>query len=114
MAHGLGQERRPMIDPMSTTHAASARRHYAMRVFTAACRVGGEVHPCSQAPIIRPEYVVGNLKTQSLAEILSGDALRAFGAGVPHASCTRCWAPSNVPRELLQQLILARGEAGSP
>jgi radical SAM protein with 4Fe4S-binding SPASM domain len=67
--------------------------------------VGGEVHPCSQGPIIHPRYVVGNVKDKPLAEILAGDALHAFGAGVPHAPCTRCWAPSNVPRETLLRLV---------
>jgi radical SAM protein with 4Fe4S-binding SPASM domain len=67
--------------------------------------VGGEVHPCSQGPIIHPRYVVGNVKEKPLAEILAGDELRAFGAGVPHAPCTRCWAPSNVPRETLVRLV---------
>lgn len=67
--------------------------------------VGGEVHPCSQAPIIHPSYVVGNVKSQPLAEILAGDALRDFAAKVPHAPCTRCWAPSNIPRETLARLF---------
>jgi radical SAM protein with 4Fe4S-binding SPASM domain len=67
--------------------------------------VGGEVHPCSQPPIIHPSYVVGNVKRQTLAEILDGDPLRAFGASVPNAPCTRCWAPSNVPREVLSRLV---------
>jgi radical SAM protein with 4Fe4S-binding SPASM domain len=67
--------------------------------------VGGEVHPCSQAPIIHPDYVVGNVKEQPLAEILAGDALRDFAAKVPHKPCTRCWAPSNIPRETLVRLL---------
>jgi MoaA/NifB/PqqE/SkfB family radical SAM enzyme len=75
--------------------------------------VGGEVHPCSQGPIIHPSYVVGNVKTHSLGEILHGEALRAFAGGVPHAPCTRCWAPSNVPRETLLQLTGARHEGRS-
>ena len=67
--------------------------------------VGGEVHPCSQAPIIQPAYVVGNVKTQRLEDVLAGEALRTFGAGVPHPPCTRCWAPSNVPRAVLARLV---------
>lgn len=67
--------------------------------------VGGEIHPCSQAPIIHPDYVVGNIKTQSLAEVLTGAPLRAFGASVPNKPCTRCWAPSNIPRETLARLV---------
>jgi MoaA/NifB/PqqE/SkfB family radical SAM enzyme len=67
--------------------------------------VEGDVHPCSQPPIIHPSYVVGNVKRESLAAILDGDALATFGAGVPHAPCTRCWAPSNVPREILVELV---------
>jgi MoaA/NifB/PqqE/SkfB family radical SAM enzyme len=67
--------------------------------------VGGEVHPCSQGPIIHPRYVVGNVKTQPLADILAGEPLRAFAAGIPNAPCTRCWAPSNVPRETLVRLV---------
>jgi radical SAM protein with 4Fe4S-binding SPASM domain len=67
--------------------------------------VGGEIHPCSQGPIIHPRYVVGNVRTKPLAEILSGEELRAFGASVPNAPCTRCWAPSNVPRETLLRLV---------
>ena len=67
--------------------------------------VGGEIHPCSQPPIIHPDYVVGNVKTESLDAILAGEKLRTFGAGVPQAPCTRCWAPSNIPRETLIRLV---------
>lgn len=67
--------------------------------------VGGEVHPCSQAPIIQPEFVVGNVRDQSIPEIMEGDALRRFAEGVPHKPCTRCWAPSNVPRPMLDALF---------
>jgi radical SAM protein with 4Fe4S-binding SPASM domain len=67
--------------------------------------IEGDVHPCSQGPIIHPRYVVGNVKQAPLAEILAGERLRAFGAGMPNAPCTRCWAPSNVPRETLVQLM---------
>ncbi len=67
--------------------------------------VGGEIHPCSQAPIIHPRWVVGNIKSQPLSDILSGAALRDFEAHVPHAPCTRCWAPSNVPRDVLVTLL---------
>jgi MoaA/NifB/PqqE/SkfB family radical SAM enzyme len=67
--------------------------------------VGGEVHPCSQAPALRGEYVVGDLKRASLSDVLAGDALAAFAAGVPHAPCTRCWAPSNVERGRLLRVV---------
>lgn len=67
--------------------------------------VGGEIHPCSQAPIIDPRWVVGNVRQDRLVDVLDGDAVRSFAAGVPHAPCTRCWAPSNVPRERLAQLV---------
>ncbi len=72
--------------------------------------VGGEVHPCSQAPIIQPDYVIGNIKDHSLDEILDGELLRGFSAGVPHPPCSRCWAPSNVPREVLTRIV-AKAEA---
>jgi MoaA/NifB/PqqE/SkfB family radical SAM enzyme len=70
--------------------------------------VGGEVHPCSQAPALRPEYVVGDLKNASLEEIMAGEALAKFAAGVPHAPCTRCWAPSNVDRRELLRVVGGR------
>jgi radical SAM protein with 4Fe4S-binding SPASM domain len=70
--------------------------------------VGGEIHPCSQPPIIHSDYVVGNVKTESLADILAGEKLRAFSAGVPQAPCTRCWAPSNIPRDALLRLVHGR------
>jgi radical SAM protein with 4Fe4S-binding SPASM domain len=69
--------------------------------------VGGEVHPCSQAPALQPEYVVGNLKQARLSDVLAGEALSTFAAGVPHAPCTRCWAPSNVERGHLLRVIEA-------
>lgn len=75
--------------------------------------VGGQVHPCSQAPIIHPDYVVGNVKTASLADIVDGDAVRAFAEGVPHKPCVRCWAPSNVPRDVLVRLTAAPRVASS-
>jgi MoaA/NifB/PqqE/SkfB family radical SAM enzyme len=67
--------------------------------------VGGEVHPCSQAPALQPEYVVGNLKNARLGDVLAGQALATFAAGVPHAPCTRCWAPSNVERGRLLEVL---------
>ena len=73
--------------------------------------VGGEVHPCSQAPMLRPDYVVGNLKHARLADVLAGDALAGFAAAVPHPPCSRCWAPSNVERDRLLQVV--RGHAAS-
>ena len=70
--------------------------------------VGGEIHPCSQAPIIHPRYVVGNVKDQTISEILEGEKLAAFRADVPHDPCLRCWAPSNIPRETLTSLMAQR------
>ena len=67
--------------------------------------VGGEVHPCSQAPALQPDFVVGNLKHGSLADVMAGEALAKFAAGVPHAPCARCWAPSNVERGRLLQIV---------
>jgi len=67
--------------------------------------VAGDAHPCSQAPIIKRRFSLGNLREQSLRKILESDALTAFGRGVPHAPCTRCWAPSNVPRSVLEGIL---------
>jgi len=67
--------------------------------------VGGEVYPCSQAPALQAEYVVGNVKDAHLEEVLAGQALAKFAAGVPHAPCTRCWAPSNVERGRLLEVL---------
>lgn len=67
--------------------------------------VGGDVHPCSQAPILQDAYVVGNVKNASVEEIMASEAMAAFGRGVPHAPCTRCWAPSNVPRDRLLRVV---------
>ena len=69
--------------------------------------VGGEVHPCSQAPIIQPAYVVGRLRSARLADVLDGAEIGAFGAGVPHEICRRCWAPSNIERPVLRSLLRA-------
>ena len=67
--------------------------------------VGGDVHPCSQAPIIQREYVVGNVKHARIDDILASAALAKFRDGVPHAPCTRCWAPSNVERDRLLRVV---------
>jgi MoaA/NifB/PqqE/SkfB family radical SAM enzyme len=67
--------------------------------------VGGEVHPCSQAPALQAEYVVGSVKHARLGDVLAGQALAKFAAGVPHAPCTRCWAPSNVERGRLLEVL---------
>lgn len=75
--------------------------------------VGGEVHPCSQAPIINPRYVIGNVRQKPLAEILDSTELDRFAQGVPHAPCTRCWAPSNIPRPTLARLSGAAPAGGS-
>ncbi|RYE83485.1 MAG: radical SAM/SPASM domain-containing protein [Myxococcales bacterium] len=78
--------------------------------------VGGEVYPCSQSPILQPEFAIGDLTTTSLADILAGEPLRAFAAAVPHAPCTRCWAPSNLPRGRLLEVLAphAPRPAGGP
>ena len=73
--------------------------------------VSGKVHPCSQAPIIQPEYVIGDLKSESLAEILDGEPLEKFAANMPHPPCRRCWAPSNIPRDTLTRLLREAAEA---
>lgn len=70
--------------------------------------VGGEVYPCSQAPALQPAYVVGDLRSEPLSQILAGQALRAFEAKVPHSPCSRCWAPSNIERRRLRQLVSER------
>lgn len=67
--------------------------------------VAGDVYPCSQAPIIKREYALGNVRERSLASLLGGPELAEFSRGVPHAPCTRCWAPSNVPRPVLRGLF---------
>ena len=67
--------------------------------------VGGEVYPCSQAPALQPAFVVGQLREQRLSDVLAGEALARFSAGVPHAPCARCWAPSNVERPRLARLL---------
>ena len=66
--------------------------------------VNGEVHPCSQAPILKPEHVVGHVR-DGLSAVLASERARAFVEGVPHAPCRRCWAPSNVPRDELRRLV---------
>ncbi len=76
--------------------------------------VGGEVYPCSQAPVLKPEHIVGDLTRDSLATILASEPLRAFGAGVPHAPCTRCWAPSNLPREELHATLAPHAPRSLP
>ena len=47
--------------------------------------VGGQVHPCSQAPALQPEFVMGDLKRDRLSDVLTGQPLAAFGRAVPHA-----------------------------
>jgi radical SAM protein with 4Fe4S-binding SPASM domain len=71
--------------------------------------VAGDVHPCSQAPIIKREYVLGNVKERSLQSLLDGPELAEFAERMPHAPCHRCWAPSNVPREVLDVVVPRRG-----
>jgi MoaA/NifB/PqqE/SkfB family radical SAM enzyme len=70
--------------------------------------VAGDVHPCSQAPIIKRDFVLGNVTQRSLTNILGGPELPAFAAGLPHAPCHHCWAPSNLPREVLDEIFPRR------
>jgi sulfatase maturation enzyme AslB (radical SAM superfamily) len=67
--------------------------------------VDGSVFPCSQAPVLQPRHALGSLVTDRLADLLSGERLRAFRAAVPHAICHRCHAPSNVQRPALRALL---------
>lgn len=67
--------------------------------------IEGEVYPCSQAPALRREYVVGDVTSTSLDNVLHGAALARFRANVPHLPCTRCWAPSNVQRDTLLRVL---------
>lgn len=71
--------------------------------------VAGDVHPCSQAPIIKREYVLGNVRDRSLASLLGGPELTEFRERLPHAPCRHCWAPSNVPRDVLDAVVPRRG-----
>ena len=71
--------------------------------------VDGEVYPCSQAPILRSEYALGSLRQSSLPTLLEPERLARFAAAVPHPPCRRCWAPSNVPKDVLARLL---GEPG--
>jgi radical SAM protein with 4Fe4S-binding SPASM domain len=73
--------------------------------------VQGEIYPCSQAPILQDRFVIGNVKSDRLDEVLHGRALEDFRSGVPHAPCVRCWAPSNVPRERLLEVVHASSRA---
>ena len=66
--------------------------------------VAGQIHPCSQAPVLRDEHVVGHAR-EGLRAVLASERTRRFAAEVPHAPCRRCWAPSNVPREELRRLV---------
>lgn len=70
--------------------------------------VAGDVFPCSQAPIIKREHVLGNVRERSLASLLKGAELADFARGLPHAPCTRCWAPSNIPGPVLRGLLPRR------
>lgn len=67
--------------------------------------VAGDLHPCSQPPIIQPQFVLGNVRHETIGDLLRGEALQRFAAGVPQSPCTRCWAPSNIPREVLIPLL---------
>jgi radical SAM protein with 4Fe4S-binding SPASM domain len=67
--------------------------------------VAGDVHPCSQAPIIKRDFVLGNVRQRSVASLLNGPELAEFQRKIPHAPCARCWAPSNVPRPVLDALL---------
>ena len=67
--------------------------------------VGGEVYPCSQAPILKQHYRLGSLREASVSAILDGEGLRNFESAVPHDVCRRCWAPSNVEPVALRTRI---------
>ncbi len=67
--------------------------------------VGGEVYPCSQAPIIKPSFVVGDARMGGLSRSLRSEKMERFSGTVPHAPCDRCWAPSNTPRAILEKLL---------
>jgi radical SAM protein with 4Fe4S-binding SPASM domain len=71
--------------------------------------VGGELYPCSQAPILKQHYRLGSLREKSVSAILDGDAMQSFRAGVPHEPCRRCWAPSNVEPATLRARIARSG-----
>lgn len=70
--------------------------------------VDGAVYGCSQAPIIRPEHVIGSVLESDLGDVLESQRLLSFQRAVPHAPCRRCWAPSNVPAGLLAALLRGR------
>lgn len=67
--------------------------------------VGGEVYPCSQAPILSKQHALGSLRDADLEALLEPSRLAAFAKGVPHAPCRRCWAPSNVQPDVLRALL---------
>lgn len=71
--------------------------------------VDGEIYPCSQAPILKSEYALGSSRQSSLSSLLEPERLARFRDAVPHAPCRRCWAPSNLPRDVLARLLGARG-----
>jgi radical SAM protein with 4Fe4S-binding SPASM domain len=67
--------------------------------------VDGEVYPCSQAPILQSQWALGSLRDTPLAELLSQERSSQFSRGIPHAPCSRCWAPSNVEPSVLDRLL---------
>ncbi|MCA9643567.1 MAG: radical SAM protein [Polyangiaceae bacterium] len=71
--------------------------------------VGGQIYPCSQAPIIKDEYSLGSVHDVKLSDVLAGGAIKRFREAIPHAPCSRCWAPSNVPRATLDALFARSG-----
>lgn len=65
----------------------------------------GWVYPCSGFPTFHEGYKMGDLREQSLGEILGGEAMAAFAAGFPSEACSRCWAPSNIQPAHLDELL---------
>ncbi len=73
--------------------------------------VSGEVYPCSQAPILKLQHRLGSVRDASVSSILDGEPMQRFRAGIPHAPCGRCWAPSNIEPRVLSACF-ARRTAG--
>lgn len=87
--------------------AFSARHGCPLVGLDATIGPAGEVWPCSQAPVLQPRFVVGDLRRDALEHVLAGPELAAFKEGVPHPPCKRCWAPSNVPSATLRRVLSA-------
>jgi radical SAM protein with 4Fe4S-binding SPASM domain len=65
----------------------------------------GALLPCSQAPIIKPEFSIGSLVEDDLSTLLESEKMSSFRAHIPHAPCEKCWAPSNIEPSLMRQLL---------